>query len=155
MMRIWRESGAYVTQMLRAKFAYDVRHVARVECKCCAQQGMLLLISSVNNPTTLALPSNFMIYFFYSLAGCPFLKTIGCPAVASHHDYGYVLSTGRPFVRVSSASQCIHPFISKSPGVFHSPHLHIFQTFGDVSPTSVSPEVSPANSCDESEDSQG
>jgi hypothetical protein len=25
---IWRESGAYVTQMLRAKFAYDVRHVA-------------------------------------------------------------------------------------------------------------------------------
>jgi hypothetical protein len=31
-----RESGAYVTQMLRAKFAYDVRHVARVSCKCCA-----------------------------------------------------------------------------------------------------------------------
>ncbi|XP_064632140.1 uncharacterized protein LOC135490699 isoform X3 [Lineus longissimus] len=29
------------------------------------------------------------------------------------------------------------------------------KTFGDVSPTSVSPEVSPANSCDESEDSQG
>jgi hypothetical protein len=28
--RIRRESGAYVTQMLREKFAYDVRHVARV-----------------------------------------------------------------------------------------------------------------------------
>jgi hypothetical protein len=27
---IRRESGAYVTQMLRAKFVYDVRHVARV-----------------------------------------------------------------------------------------------------------------------------
>jgi hypothetical protein len=28
--RIRRESGAYVTQMLRTKFANDVRHVARV-----------------------------------------------------------------------------------------------------------------------------
>jgi hypothetical protein len=31
-----RESGAYVTQMLRAKFAYDVRHVARASSKCYA-----------------------------------------------------------------------------------------------------------------------
>jgi hypothetical protein len=49
--RILRESGANVTQMLRAKFAYDVRHAARVHHAnvartCCArnaQQGMLLL----------------------------------------------------------------------------------------------------------------
>jgi hypothetical protein len=34
--RIWRASGTYVTQMLRAKFTYDVRHVARASCKCCA-----------------------------------------------------------------------------------------------------------------------
>jgi hypothetical protein len=34
--RIRRESGAYVKQMLRAKFRYDVRHVARVSYKCCA-----------------------------------------------------------------------------------------------------------------------
>jgi hypothetical protein len=33
---IQRESGAYVTQMLHAEFAYDVRHVARVSFKCCA-----------------------------------------------------------------------------------------------------------------------
>jgi hypothetical protein len=26
------------------KFAYDVRHVARVSCKCCTQQGMLLTL---------------------------------------------------------------------------------------------------------------
>jgi hypothetical protein len=32
--RIRRESGAYVTQMLRAKFAMCV--IARVSCKCCA-----------------------------------------------------------------------------------------------------------------------
>jgi hypothetical protein len=42
--RIRRESGAFVTQILRAKFAHDVRHVARVSCKCVrsAQQGMIL-----------------------------------------------------------------------------------------------------------------
>jgi hypothetical protein len=34
--RIRRESVAFVTQMLRAKCAYDVRHVSRVSCKCCA-----------------------------------------------------------------------------------------------------------------------
>jgi hypothetical protein len=32
--RMWRASGANVMQMLRAKFAYDMRHVARVSCKC-------------------------------------------------------------------------------------------------------------------------
>jgi hypothetical protein len=30
------ESGVNLTQMLRAKFAYDVRHVARASRKCCA-----------------------------------------------------------------------------------------------------------------------
>jgi hypothetical protein len=34
--RIRRESGAYVTQMLRAIFAYDVRRVAHVSCQRCA-----------------------------------------------------------------------------------------------------------------------
>jgi hypothetical protein len=33
---IRRKSGANVTQMLRTKFAYDVRHVACVSCRCCA-----------------------------------------------------------------------------------------------------------------------
>jgi hypothetical protein len=33
---IRRESDAYVTQKLRVKFAYDVRHVACLSCKCCA-----------------------------------------------------------------------------------------------------------------------
>jgi hypothetical protein len=48
---IRRESGAYVTQMLRANFAYDVRHVSRVHhanaARTCsarsAQQWMLLV----------------------------------------------------------------------------------------------------------------
>jgi hypothetical protein len=48
--RIRRESAAYVTQMLRAKFVYDVRHVAGVHHANVArtfrarsaQQGMLL-----------------------------------------------------------------------------------------------------------------
>jgi hypothetical protein len=56
--RIWRESGAYVTQILRAKVADDVRHVARVHhanvARTCrartAQQGMLLLDPSVTSP---------------------------------------------------------------------------------------------------------
>jgi hypothetical protein len=48
-----RESGEYVTQILRAKFAYDVRHVARVHHAnvartCLAQQVMLLLDPSVD-----------------------------------------------------------------------------------------------------------
>jgi hypothetical protein len=30
-----RRESRYVTQMLSAKFAYDVRHAARVSCKCC------------------------------------------------------------------------------------------------------------------------
>jgi hypothetical protein len=53
--RIRRESGAYVTQMSRGKFEYDVRHVDRVSCKCwgtcrarSTQQGMLLRDPSVN-----------------------------------------------------------------------------------------------------------
>jgi hypothetical protein len=55
--RIRRESGAYVMsrKILRAQFAYDVRHVARVHhanvARTCrvssAQQGMLLLDPSV------------------------------------------------------------------------------------------------------------
>jgi hypothetical protein len=52
---VTRASGAYFTQMSRAKFAYDVRHVARVHnanvARTCrarsAQQGMLLLDPSI------------------------------------------------------------------------------------------------------------
>jgi hypothetical protein len=46
-----RESGAYVTQMLHAKFAYDVRHVARIMQMLrapAAQQEMLRLDPSVS-----------------------------------------------------------------------------------------------------------
>jgi hypothetical protein len=42
--RIRRESGAYATQMVRAKFVYDVRHVARVHvytsCTCRATRDV-------------------------------------------------------------------------------------------------------------------
>jgi hypothetical protein len=38
--RMPRESGAYVTQMLRAKFAYDVRHVTKYAIKRNAVSGL-------------------------------------------------------------------------------------------------------------------
>jgi hypothetical protein len=46
-VRIRRESGAYVTQMLRAKFAYDGRHEYLLRDRS-AQQGMFLFDPSVH-----------------------------------------------------------------------------------------------------------
>jgi hypothetical protein len=73
--RVRRESGAYVTQMLRARFAYDVRHIAHVSTSSSSSSSrfshfIALLSFWLGSKKLRALPRNKGCYLWTPLYIC-------------------------------------------------------------------------------------